>query len=138
MPAGRAGRLWQPSPSLLRAVCHRRGQVFGHRVHLPRPPLVDSRVMTRETGTATRILSVSQHPPLIWVVLRPSRAQQRPRPRLLMPGQPSSRMGISLREVKCISVCSHVWIREAGLHISGNKLICLKLFQGLCQSFGNL
>lgn len=96
MPAGRAGWLCQPSPSLLRAVSLRRGQVLTHRVHLLRPPVVDSRVLTDQTGIATGILSVSQHPPLIRGVLRPSRAQQRPQLQLLMP---SSRMGINLRQV---------------------------------------
>lgn len=103
MPTGRAGWLCppSPSPSLLRGVSLRRGQVPRRLVHLRRPPELGSRLLTRWTGTVTRIPSVTPRPTLTQVP--PARS----RPQLLMPGQPSSRTGFHLSQVRG-SVCQWV------------------------------
>ncbi len=127
MPAGRAGWLWRSS--LRRAVSLRRGRALRHRGHLHRPPVTGSRLLTPETGTATLILSVSLHPRLI-------RVAPRPRPQPLMPGQPSSRMGIHLRQVWlrltmscCSSSSSSQW------PTSSNMLFSLQYCMGfVCVS----
>lgn len=100
MPTGRPGRLCQRSHR--RVASLRPVQAVRHLVHMPRPATGNS-LLTRETGTVTLIPSVSQHPHLIRLVPRPGRVQPRPRPQVLMRGQPSSRMGIHLRQV-CLSL----------------------------------